>query len=113
VRAWSVAGCEGWSHDDLLPSFKRLEGPIRWARRRGTGGAGSDADDLPVLREGVRLARRIAAEEPFASRRGREREPGQAIDSDDACCSARSSNERGAAVQRTDGREGSLMPARR
>jgi hypothetical protein len=44
----------------------------------------SDADDLRVLREGVRLARRIAAEEPLASRRGREREPGQAIDSDDA-----------------------------
>ena len=48
------------------------------------GGYLTDRKDIDTLREGVRLVRRIAAQRPFASVRGSEIAPGEAIESDAA-----------------------------
>ena len=48
---WAAAGCEGWSHADVLPAFRRLESDLRYGDAPWHGAEGP----IPIYRAPVSL----------------------------------------------------------
>ncbi len=48
---WAAAGCRGWSHDEVLPAFRRLETDLRYGEAPWHG----DGGPIPIYRAPVSL----------------------------------------------------------